>query len=35
MNNLRPAELIKMFWMETIVIEEHAEILEPVYLEAA
>ena len=28
---LRPAELIRLFWMEQIVIEEQARFLEPVY----
>ena len=32
---LRPAEIIEMYWRTQIVIEEDAEMLEPVYLEAA
>lgn len=32
---LRPAEIIEAYWNETIVIEEDAEILEPVYMEVA
>lgn len=28
---LRPAEILQMFWMEQLVIEETARFLEPVY----
>lgn len=27
----RPYEILKLFWMEQIVIEEQAKFLEPVY----
>lgn len=33
--DMRPAEILEMFWREQIVIEEDAEILEPLYMEAA
>lgn len=32
---LRPSEIIRMFWSEQIVIEEDAEFMEPVYWELA
>jgi len=32
---VRPLEILKLFWMEQIVIEETAEFLDPVYLEVA
>lgn len=31
----RPPEIIVFYWLETIAIEEDAEILEPLWLEAA
>jgi hypothetical protein len=31
----RPAGIIRLFWMEQIVIEEDAEMLEPIYLKEA
>lgn len=33
--NIRPAWIVKMFWMEQLVIEETAEIFEPIYLQEA
>lgn len=32
---LRPSEVLELYWRTQIVIEEDATILEPVYLEAA
>lgn len=32
---MRPAAIIQMFWRERLVIEETAEILDPVYVEMA
>lgn len=29
--NLRPREVLRLFWAEQIVIEEKAKFLEPVY----
>jgi hypothetical protein len=31
----RPAWIIKMYWLEQIVIEETAEMLDPIYLKQA
>lgn len=30
---LRPSEVIELYWREVISIEEDADILEPIYLE--
>lgn len=35
MDEKRPRLIIELFWREVTVIEEKAEILEPIYLEAA
>lgn len=32
---LRPADVVMGYWQELLVIEEDAEVLEPVYWEAA
>lgn len=34
MNTFRPLAVIREFWDEVIGIEETAELLEPVYIEA-
>lgn len=34
-NELRPSEIIELYWREQIVIEEDAEFFDAVYLEAA
>lgn len=33
-NELRPSEILQMFWQEQIVIEETARFLDPVYFDA-
>jgi hypothetical protein len=33
--DLRPAGIVWLLWIEQVAVEEDAEILEPVYLEAA
>jgi hypothetical protein len=32
---VRPPLILRLFWMEQIVIEETAEFLEPIYMDAA
>lgn len=31
--DLRPSEIVELSWRESLVIEEDAEFLEPVYME--
>ena len=31
----RPPQIVKMFWLENLVIEEDAEMLDPIYLKEA
>jgi hypothetical protein len=31
--DLRPSQIIELFWKENLVIEEDSEFLEPLYLE--
>jgi hypothetical protein len=33
--DLRPSEIIALYWREQIVIEEDAELFDAIYLEAA
>ena len=34
-HELRPAEIIEMYWRTQIIIEEDAEMLPPIYLQEA